>query len=64
MTYRRPSALAQTGSPRQKDRRPMGPYRQDACRRPYQDSPPLKVRSIDKAIEFSGYLTLNCYHII
>jgi len=42
----------------------MGPYRQDACRQPYQNSTLLKVRGVDKAIKFDGYLTLNCYYVI
>ena len=37
----------------------MGPYRQDACRRPYQDLTPLKARGVDKAVEFGGYSTLD-----
>ena len=37
----------------------MGPYRQDTCRRPYQDPTLLEARSLDKAIEFGGYLTLD-----
>jgi hypothetical protein len=35
----------------------MGPYRQDACRRPYQDPTSSEARSLDKAIEFGGYST-------
>jgi hypothetical protein len=37
----------------------MGPYRQDACQRPYQDPTSLEARSIDKAIEFGGYSILD-----
>jgi len=41
----------------------MGPYRQDACQRSYQDPTPLKARGMDKAIKFGGHLTLDhCYN--
>jgi hypothetical protein len=37
----------------------MGPYREDACQRPYQDPTLLEARSMDKVIEFGGYSTLD-----
>jgi len=42
----------------------MGSYSQNTYQRPYQNLTPLKVRGIDKAIKFGGYLILNYYHII